>query len=173
MPRAGPGEALLRVQASDVNFIDIHLRRGDYTTTLPFTPGTEVVGTVEAIGGDGAAEFALGDRVAFLTRTGGYAQYVVAPLERLIPVGGAPVEAVMSLFQGITAEYLVHDVHPIRAGETMLVHSAAGGIGTMLVQYAKVHRSSARRRRPTRRGSPQSQARGHSRRRRCRARCGR
>lgn len=133
-----PGEALIRVQASGVNFLDVYLRRGDYAAAMPFTPGTEVAGTIVAIGGGAASgEFSPGDRVAFLARTGGYAEYVTAPVERLIPIGDAPVEHAMALFQGVTAQFLTHDAHPVRAGESVLVHAAAGGVGTMLVQYAK------------------------------------
>ena len=132
-----PGEALIRVQASGVNFLDVYLRRGDYAAAMPFTPGTEVAGTIVAIGGDTSAQFAPGDRVAFLARTGGYAEYVAAPLERLIAIGDAPLEHAMALFQGITAQFLTHDAHPVRLNESVLVHSAAGGVGAMLVQYAK------------------------------------
>ncbi len=137
-PEPGAGEVLIRVEASGINFIDVYFRRGSYQAPLPFTPGGEIVGTIEALGpGASGAGFVPGDRVAALGRLGGYAQYALAPLDRLIAVNDAPPEHALMLFQAITAEYLAHDVHPIREGEVVLVHSAAGGVGSLLVQYAK------------------------------------
>lgn len=141
-PVPGEGQVLIRVAAAGVNYTDVMARQGVYLTresapALPAVPGSEVAGTVAAVG-PGVAAPAVGSRVAALVH-GGYAEYAVAPAELAFPL---PVEvdfaeAVGYLVQGITAMQLLRDCARMRAGERVLVHSAAGGVGTLAVQLAK------------------------------------
>ena len=141
VPRPGPGEALVRLAWSGINFMDIHTRQGKYARSrtypqkLPTTLGIEGAGTVEALG-DGAAGVAVGERVAFCLHWGSYAEYAVVPAWRLAPVPDALSldRAAASLFHGLTAHYLVHDLGRLGPGVTCLVHAASGGIGQLLVQ---------------------------------------
>ena len=138
IPKPGPTEALVRNEAIGVNFIDIYHRTGLYKMPLPFTPGMEAAGTVEAIGAD-VHELRPGDRVAYAMSLGAYAQYSVVPAWKLVPVPPAldfrPAAALM--LQGMTAHYLVYSTYPLAAGQTALVHAAAGGVGLLLIQLAK------------------------------------
>jgi NADPH:quinone reductase len=137
-PTPQPKEALVRVKAAGVNFIDVYHRTGLYPLPIPFTPGMEAAGTVEAVGRD-VTEVKPGDRVAYAMTVGSYAELAVVPSWRLVPV---PEEvsldqAAASMLQGMTAHYLSHSTFPLAAGQTALVHAAAGGVGLLLVQMAK------------------------------------
>lgn len=138
VPVPGQGEALVRIEAAGVNFIDIYQREGLYRVPLPFTPGSEAAGTVTAAGA-GVTEVAVGDRVAYAGILGAYAEHAVVPSWRLVkcPVGIGAETAAALMLQGMTAHYLTHSCHPLEAGETCLVHAAAGGVGLLLVQLAK------------------------------------
>ncbi|MFG2090441.1 MULTISPECIES: quinone oxidoreductase family protein [unclassified Spirillospora] len=137
-PEPGPGEVLIDVAAAGVNFIDVYFRTGAYPQALPYTPGMEAAGTVAAAG-DGVTEFAVGDRVAWSGVQGGYADRAVVPADKVVPVpGGVGLEdAAASLLQGMTAHYLTRSTYPVQAGDTVLVHAAAGGMGLLLTQAAK------------------------------------
>jgi NADPH2:quinone reductase len=129
---------LIKVKAAGVNFIDIYHRIGLYQRPIPFTLGQEGAGIVEAIG-PGVQSFKIGDHAAFASSPGAYAEYMVAPEEGVVPV---PAEldlalAAAVLLQGMTAHYLVYSTYPLKAGETTLIHAAAGGVGLLLVQMAK------------------------------------
>jgi NADPH2:quinone reductase len=139
LPEPGPGEARVRIEAAGVNFIDIYHRTGLYPNPLPFTPGIEGAGTVEAVG-PGVTEVRVGDRVAYALSLGAYAEYAVVPAWRLVPIpdGIAPSVAAAAMVQGMTAHYLTHSTYPLRPGDTALVHAAAGGTGLLIVQMAKL-----------------------------------
>ena len=138
-PKPGLGEALVRVGAAGVNYADIYMRGGAVPVPLPFTPGIEGSGTVEAVG-DGASEVKPGDRVAYAGRgLGSYAEYDVMKAAQLAPLpkevsfeDGAAV-----ILQGMTAHYLLHEFYRVQRGSTVLVHAAAGGMGLILVQWLK------------------------------------
>jgi NADPH2:quinone reductase len=136
----GPGEARVRLAASGVNYIDTYQRSGLYPKDLPFTLGMEGAGEVEAVG-EGVEELSSGDYVAFASAPGSYAEYVVAPVEKLVPFNVTLVEARVAaaiMLQGMTAHYLTHSTFPIQEGQTVLVHAAAGGVGLLLCQMAKM-----------------------------------
>lgn len=140
VPEPGPGEARVHVEAAGVNFIDVYFRTGTYKgVDLPFIPGQEAAGTIDAIG-PGVTELRVGDHVAYAPQTGGgYAEYVVVPADRLVPVPAAidSRTAAAVMLQGMTAHYLSYSAYPIHDGDTVLVHAAAGGVGGLLVQLAK------------------------------------
>ena len=139
-PEPGQGEALVRLAASGVNFIDVYQRTGVYPMELPFIAGQEGAGEVEAVG-EGVEDVAPGDYVAFAGVQGAYAEYVVAPVERLVPFNVTYVEARIAaavMLQGMTAHYLTHSTFPIQEGQSVLVHAAAGGVGLLLCQLAKM-----------------------------------
>src|SRR6185437_9053159 len=138
MPEPGPGQARVKLEASGVNFIDIYRRAGQYKMPLPMILGDEGGGVVDAVGLD-VSEVQVGDRVAFTNIPGAYAEYVVAPAARLVPVpaGVEMQQAVSVMLQGMTAHYLSHSTFPLNPGDTALVHAAAGGVGLLLVQLAK------------------------------------
>jgi NADPH2:quinone reductase len=137
-PAPAAGEALVRVEASGVNFIDTYLREGRYPAQLPYTLGQEAAGTVVALG-EGVSEVAVGDRVAWCGVAGTYAELAVAPAARLvrIPEGVATEQAAAAMLQGMTAHYLVHDTFRPKAGDWVLIHAGAGGTGLLLIQMAK------------------------------------
>jgi NADPH2:quinone reductase len=138
-PSAGPGQVLVKVAAAGVNFIDIYLRSGLYPRPLPAVPGSEGAGTVAALG-EGVTGLAVGDRVAWADgNTGAYAEYDVVRAERLVHVPGAVdlESAAAAMLQGMTAHYLTNSTWPLKAGETALVHAAAGGMGLLLSQLAR------------------------------------
>ncbi len=139
LPEPGPGQARVRIEAAGVNFIDIYHRTGLYPNPLPFTPGIEGAGTVEAVG-PGVTEVRVGDRVAYALSLGAYAEYAVVPAWRLVPIpdGVDPSVAAAAMVQGMTAHYLTHSTYPLRPGDTALVHAAAGGTGLLIVQMAKL-----------------------------------
>jgi NADPH2:quinone reductase len=138
VPTAGQGEALVRVEAAGVNFIDVYRRTGLYKVELPHTLGQEGAGTVDAVG-PGVTDVAIGDRVAFTDVPGAYAQYAVAPADRLIPIPPkvSNRQAAAVILQGLTAHYLALATYPLEPGDVCLVHAAAGGVGLLLCQIAK------------------------------------
>ena len=137
-PVPAAGEALIRVEAAGVNFIDTYFREGRYPAKLPYTLGQEAAGEVVAVG-EGVADFKAGDRVAWCGIPGTYATLAVAPAARLvkIPEGVSTQQAAAVLLQGMTAHYLLHSTYPVQAGETILIHAGAGGTGLLLIQMAK------------------------------------
>jgi NADPH:quinone reductase len=138
-PSPGSGEALVRVSASGVNFIDVYFRIGLYKAPLPITLGNEAAGTVEAVG-PGVAGLRPGDRVAYAMQRGSYAEYAVVPSWQLvkIPDGLDFQHAAAVMLQGMTAHYLTHSTYALKSGDTCLVHAAAGGAGGLIVQMAKM-----------------------------------
>ncbi|MGA2234817.1 MAG: quinone oxidoreductase [Terriglobales bacterium] len=141
VPQPKSNEAIVKIKAAGVNFIDVYNREGRYKTPLPFVLGQEAAGVVSAIGSDvskDAREVAVGDRVAYTSVLGSYAEYAAVPADRLvkIPAGVSEREAAAAMLQGMTAHYLSHDTYPLKKGETALIHAAAGGVGLLLVQMA-------------------------------------
>ncbi|OFX15947.1 MAG: NADPH:quinone reductase, partial [Armatimonadetes bacterium RBG_19FT_COMBO_69_19] len=138
VPTPGQGQALVRLRAAGVNFLDIYHRTGLNPLPLPAIPGSEGAGVVEAVG-PGVTEVAPGDRVAYSNVLGSYAEYIVAPAWRLVPIpdGLEFTQAAAAMLQGMTAQYLTHTTYPLKPGEWALVHAAAGGVGALLVQMAK------------------------------------
>jgi len=139
-PEPGPGEVRVRLAASGVNFIDVYQRTGLYPKETPFTLGLEGAGEVDAVG-EGVEDLEVGDHVAFASVPGAYAEHVVAPAEKLVPFNVTLVEARLAaavILQGMTAHYLTHSTFPLEEGQTALVHAAAGGVGLLLVQMAKM-----------------------------------
>ena len=139
-PRPGPGQVLVDVAAAGVNYMDIYQREGvgNYRTEPPFVPGAEGAGTVAAVGEDVTA-LAVGDRVAWAGPGSSYAEQVVLPANRVVPV---PDEvslqvAAAAILQGMTAHYLVTSTFPVREGDVAVVHAAAGGVGLLLTQMVK------------------------------------
>jgi len=134
----GPGAVRVRTAAAGVNFVDVYFRMGLYPRPLPFVLGLEGAGTIEAVG-EGVAGFAPGDRVAWASAPGSYAEHVIAPARMIIPVpDDIPDEvAAAAMLQGMTAHYLTHGVRETRPGDVALVHAAAGGVGLLLVQMLK------------------------------------
>jgi NADPH2:quinone reductase len=137
-PVPGKGEALVRIEAVGVNYIDVYHRSGLYKLPLPFTPGSEAAGVVEEVGPD-VDGLKGGDRVAYAMAVGSYAERAVVPAWKLVPIPRAiPSRTAAALMlQGMTAHYLVTSVHALKAGDRALVHAAAGGVGGLLVQMAK------------------------------------
>jgi NADPH2:quinone reductase len=137
-PTPKAGEALVKIEAVGINFIDIYIRSGLYKNQLPLTLGQEGAGVVEAVGPD-VTEVRVGDRVAYSGTPGSYAEYAVVPAARLvkIPDGLGAKDAAAAMLQGMTAHYLAHTTYPLKSGDTALVHAAAGGVGLLLVQMAK------------------------------------
>lgn len=134
----GAGQVRVRVAAAGVNFIDVYFRTGLYPRPLPFVAGLEGAGRIEAVGPD-VADFAVGDRVAWASVPGSYADVVVAPAASVVPVPDAVPDdaAAAAMLQGMTAHYLVHAIRQPEPGGTALVHAAAGGTGLLLVQLLK------------------------------------
>ena len=134
----GPGEIRLRQEAAGVNFIDVYHRTGLYPQPLPFIPGVEGAGVVEAIG-SGATSVQVGDRVAYGGPVGGYAEVRLIPAERVVklPDGISAEAAAGMMLKGMTAEMLLKRVYPVKPEDAILVHAAAGGVGLILCQWAK------------------------------------
>ena len=139
VPNPGAGEVRFWVEAAGVNFIDTYKRSGLYAVALPHTLGQEAAGVVTAVGA-GVTDFKIGDRVASAAVSGGYAAEAIAPAAQTVrvPDGVTSQLAAAVLLQGMTAHYLACDTWPLKAGETALVHAAAGGVGLLLVQIAKM-----------------------------------
>ncbi len=138
-PAPGPAEALVRIEAIGVNFVDIYQREGIYKMSLPFTAGSEAAGVVESVGRE-VADLKPGDRVAYTGVLGAYATHAVAPAARLVklPAGVDTRTGAAVMLQGITAHYLTHSTYPLGPGDTALLHAAAGGVGLLLTQMAKM-----------------------------------
>ena len=139
VPEPKAGEARVKLAAIGLNYIDIYQRTGLYPLQTPFTLGMEGAGIVEAIG-DGVTEVKTGDRVAYAMILGSYAEYAIVPAAKLAPLpanvdskSGAAI-----MLQGMTAHYLTHSTYPLKRGDTALIHAAAGGVGLLLIQIAKM-----------------------------------
>jgi NADPH2:quinone reductase len=137
-PTPSAGEALLRIEAIGVNFIDVYRRTGQYPGTPPFIPGEEAAGVVEALG-PGVEGLREGDRVAYSMVQGAYAEYALVPAAKLVKIPDHldSRKAAAVILQGMTAHYLTHSSYPIQPGDSVLVHAAAGGAGLLVVQMAK------------------------------------
>ena len=136
-PSPGPGEVLIKAEAIGVNFIDTYFRSGSYPRDLPFVLGTEVAGTVAAVG-DGVTALGVDDRVVTAAASGAYAEFATAPAQF---VAHAPSKvgldvAASALLKGMTAHYLIKSVYPVQSGDVVLVHAGAGGVGLILTQWA-------------------------------------
>lgn len=138
-PTPGPSEALIRIEASGVNFIDVYFREGRYPAPLPYTLGQEAAGIIIALGPGSSEGFKVGDRVAWCSVPGTYAQLAIAPVSRLVHVPDAVTmqQAAATMLQGMTAHYLAHSTYPLHPGSEILVHAGAGGVGLLLTQIAK------------------------------------
>src|SRR5215472_927780 len=137
-PKPKAGEALVKIAAIGVNYIDVYHRTGLYKLPTPFIPGSEAAGTVEALG-EGVTDVAVGERVAYAMVPGAYAEYAAAPAGKLvkIPDGVDFTTAAAGMLQGMTAHYLVKSTYQLKSGDGALVHAAAGGVGLLLIQMAK------------------------------------
>jgi NADPH2:quinone reductase len=138
VPNPKANEALVQIEAAGVNFVDVYFREGRYPAPLPFINGQEGAGPVVAVGSD-VTSLRLGDRVAYTGALGSYAEYAAVPADRLVKI---PDEldfnqAAAAMLQGMTAHYLSHSTYPIKNGDTVLIHAAAGGAGLLLVQMAR------------------------------------
>ena len=138
-PEPGEGEVRVKVEACGVNFIDVYHRIGRYQGTLPLTLGQEAAGVVDAIGSN-VMDIKPGDRVAYASAQGSYAEYAIAPAWRLIqiPKKVETQQAAAVMQQGLTAHYLTHSTYPLKKGETVLIHAAGGGTGQLVVRIAKL-----------------------------------
>lgn len=138
VPVPGPGQLLVKVAASGVNFIETYQREGLYPMPFPFTPGAESSGTVAAVG-EGVSDFAVGDPVATAEGSRSYAEYTLVDAEKALPVpAGVDLDLAGALpLQGMTAHYLVNSSYPVQAGDTVLTHAGAGGVGLLLTQLLK------------------------------------
>jgi len=138
VPEPKAGEALVRLHAAGVNFIDVYFREGRYPVPLPFVNGQEGAGVVTKLGEE-VTVVKVGDRVAYVGQVGSYAEYAVVPASRLIRIPDELgfEQAAAAMLQGMTAHYLCRSAFPLKAGETALIHAAAGGVGLLLVQMAK------------------------------------
>ena len=139
IPEPGPGQARVKLAAAGLNFIDIYQRMGQYQMPLPFIPGGEGAGVVDAIG-PGVTEVKPGDRVATSTFHGAYAEYALANAWQLahVPEGVDLKVAAAAMLQGMTAHYLCHSTYPLKPGESALIYAATGGVGGLLTQMAKM-----------------------------------
>lgn len=137
-PSPKADEALVKLKAVGLNFIDVYHRTGLYPLPRPFIPGMEAAGIVESVG-EGVTKIAAGDRVAYAMQPGAYADYAVVPASKLvnIPDGVSAEQAAAAMLQGMTAHYLVTSTYGLKAGDTALIHAAAGGVGLLLIQMAK------------------------------------
>jgi NADPH:quinone reductase len=138
-PSPAAGQALVKIAAAGVNFIDVYFRTGLYPAAPPIVLGNEGAGTVEAVGAD-VTNVHPGDRVAYAMARGSYAEYAVVPAWQLVKIPDSVdyQTAAAAMLQGMTAHYLTHSTYPLKAGESCLIHAAAGGVGLLLVQMAKM-----------------------------------
>jgi NADPH:quinone reductase len=136
-PEPKANEAIVKLSASGVNFIDVYQREGRYKVVLPYIPGQEGAGVVNAVGPD-VTTVRNGDHVAWAGPMGSYAEYAAVPADRLVPIppGISDQQGAAAMLQGMTAHYLSHSTYPLKRGETALVHAAAGGVGLLLTQMA-------------------------------------
>src|SRR4051794_27783043 len=134
----GPGQVRLRQEAAGLNYIDVYHRTGLYPQPLPFTPGVEGAGVIEALGPD-VAGLNIGDRVAYAGPIGGYAEVRLIDADRLVKLPDAisSEQAAAAMLQGMTVHMLLRRVYPVKAGDTILIHAAAGGVGLIACQWAK------------------------------------
>jgi len=139
VPRPGPGEAQVRVAASGLNYLDVQYRIGRVKAPLPFVIGAEASGVVTEVGPE-VTHVNVGDRVGWAMTLGSYAEYAVVPAWKLVvlPAGLDMQVAAGVMLQGLTAHYLTHSTFPLKAGDTALVHAAAGGVGSVIVQVARI-----------------------------------
>lgn len=139
VPTPGPGQALVKLEAIGLNFLDCYFRAGLYKMPLPFIPGSEGAGTVSAAAAD-VTVVRVGDRVSYAPVIGAYAEYALVPADRLVPVPmGVDVKTAAAVtLQGMTAHYLTTSTYVVKQGDTVLIHAAAGGVGLLLVQMAKM-----------------------------------
>jgi len=137
-PAPKPNEALIEIKASGINFIDVYIREGRYPSPLPFIAGQEAAGVVTEVGAE-VTNVKEDDRVAYCGIAGSYAGYATVPADRLVKIPGELdfAHAAAAMLQGMTAHYLCHSTYAIKAGETALIHAAAGGVGQLLVQMCK------------------------------------
>jgi len=137
VPQPKANEAVVKLAASGVNFIDVYFREGRYKAPMPFVLGQEGAGVVTAVGAD-ATSVKAGEHVAWTGLLGSYAEYACVPADRLVsvPSGVTDQQAAAAMLQGMTAHYLSHDTYPLKRGENCLIHAAAGGVGLLLVQMA-------------------------------------
>lgn len=137
-PEPRDGEALVQIEATGVNFIDTYRRTGNYPVPTPFVLGEEAAGTITAVG-PGVADLRVGQRVAYAGVLGAYADYATVPAARLVPLpdGISAAQAAAVMLQGMTAHYLLYSAYPVKSGDTVLIHAAAGGAGLLLVQMAR------------------------------------
>ena len=137
VPEPKANEAVVKLAASGVNFIDVYQREGRYKVPMPYVPGQEGAGVVQALGA-GVSSIKNGDRVAWASQLGSYAEYAAIPADRLVPIpaGVSDQQAAAAMLQGMTAHYLSHSTFPLKQGDTALVHAAAGGVGLLLTQMA-------------------------------------
>src|SRR5688500_9392529 len=138
VPTPKANEAIVKIEAAGVNFIDVYFREGRYPSPLPFINGQEASGTVTEVGSE-VTNLKAGDRVAYTSALGSYAEYAAVPAARLVKVPDALSfeQAAAAMLQGMTAHYLLYSTYKLQQGETALVHAAAGGVGLLLVQMAK------------------------------------
>ena len=138
-PAPGPGQALVKIAAAGVNFIDVYFRTGLYPAQPPIVLGNEGAGTIEAVGPD-VANVKPGDRVAYAMARGSYAEYAVVPAWQLVKLPDSVdfQTAAAAMLQGMTAHYLTHSTYPLKPGDSCLIHAAAGGMGLLLIQMAKM-----------------------------------
>jgi NADPH2:quinone reductase len=138
-PTPRPGEAVVKVEAAGLNYIDVYYRTGLYKAEMPITLGLEGAGTVSAVG-DGVRDVKVGDKVAYTGVPGAYAEFAAVPADRLVvlPAGVNTRQGACAMLQGMTAHYLVSTTWPLKPGDTCLVHAAAGGVGLLLCQMAKM-----------------------------------
>jgi NADPH:quinone reductase len=138
VPKPKANEAVVKIAAIGVNFIDVYFREGRYPSALPFVDGQEAAGTVTEVGSE-VKTVKPGDRVAYTGVIGAYAEYAAVPADRLVHVPDkiTDQQAAAAMLQGMTAHYLVNSTYPLKKGETALIHAAAGGVGLLLVQMAK------------------------------------
>jgi NADPH2:quinone reductase len=138
-PEPKPGEAVVKIEAAGLNYIDVYFRTGAYKASFPLTLGQEGSGTVAAVGA-GVTGVRVGDRVASVNMAGSYAEYAAVPAEKLVPLpdGVSFAQGAAAMLQGMTAQYLACSTYPLKAGDSCLVHAAAGGVGQLLCQVAKI-----------------------------------
>jgi len=138
-PVAKEGEAVVKIEAAGVNFIDVYFRAGAYKVEVPFTVGQEASGTVASVG-PGVKDVKIGDRVAYTGTLGSYAEFAAVPAQRLVmlPDAFSARQGAAAMLQGMTAHYLATSTYPLKAGDTCLIHAAAGGVGLLLCQIAKM-----------------------------------
>src|SRR6266849_3696011 len=138
-PTPKEGEALVKIEAAGLNFIDVYYRAGHYKAPMPLTLGVEGSGTVAAIG-SAVKDVKVGDKVAYTGVLGSYAEYAAVPAERLVvlPSGTSTRQGAAEMLQGMTAHYLTTSTYPLKAGDTCLIQAAAGGVGLLLCQIAKL-----------------------------------